>query len=152
VSGFHIQPVETGGVATLVMDSSIASNNRVTIWNNSIQPLFAVDDKDAVSYGTIEGTNKSGFARKRMNDYTSWFVSIAPADVSVWRYILQQSGAHLYDTAGDVLYAGNGVLTIHTARGGNRKIELKNGKRISIDLKPNSTTVLNENTGAVIDR
>ena len=72
------------------------------------------------------------------------------AHIVLWKYIFKQSGAHIYDDAQDVLYCGNGVLTIHTAKGGQRTIHLKNGKNIQVDLLPHSTTVLNAITGEVV--
>ena len=136
----------------LITDSNVARNNRFTIWNNMVEPLFVVDkDANAVSYGHIEKTDASGFAVKKMKDHISWFLSLPIADKEVWRFLFKQSNIHIYEAAGDVLYGGNGILSIHTLQGGKRQIELKNGKRITIALAPNSTTVLNAYTGEVIN-
>ena len=150
VTDFSIQQIKTPGATTLVADSNIANTDRFTIWNNKVDPLFAVKDANTISYGHIETTDASGFAVKKMKDHTSWFLSLPVADVSVWRFIFNRSNIHIYEDAEDVLYGGNGILSIHTLHGGKREIELKNGKKMSITLTPNSTTVLNSFTGEVI--
>ena len=152
VTGFSIRQIKTPATTVLITDSNVARNNRFTIWNNMVEPLFVVDkDANAVSYGHIEKTDASGFAVKKMKDHISWFLSLPVADKEVWRFLFKQSNIHIYEAAGDVLYGGNGILSIHTLQGGKRQIELKNGKRITIALAPNSTTVLNAYTGEVIN-
>ena len=70
----------------------------------------------------------------------------------------QRAGVHLYTRPGDVLYAGQGWLSLHTIEGGEREIDLPfrarvydlvshrviadSTRRFHIDLTEKSTTVL----------
>ena len=150
VTQIKMQQFSSNEVITVQVDSTITANNNFTVWNNAINPLFIADDDKAVVLGKINGSNNAGFVKKQFSNYTSWFASIPMAHIVLWKYIFKQSGAHIYDDAQDVLYCGNGVLTIHTAKGGQRTIHLKNGKNIQVDLLPHSTTVLNAITGEVV--
>jgi len=57
------------------------------------------------------------------------------------RHIFQAAGAHVWSDGGDVLHSGNGVLFVHTLTGGPRRLRLRNGKLVSIELAPRSTTL-----------
>lgn len=150
VTQIKMQELTLSDAVTIEMDSAITPNNNFNVWNNAINPLFIANDDKAIVLGKINGSSNAGFVKKQLTNHTSWFASIPMADVALWKYIFKQSGAHIYDDAGDVLYSGNGVLTIHTGKGGQRTIHLKNGKNILLNLPQNSTVVLNALTGEII--
>ncbi len=132
------------------VDSAITPNKKFSVWNNKVNPLFIANDDKAVVLGTINGTNNAGFVKKQFQNHTSWFTSLPPTDIALWKYVFKQSGVHIYNDGQDVVYGGKGVLTVHTAKGGQRILHLKNGKNILLDLPQNSTTVFNAFTGEII--
>lgn len=112
-----------------------------------IEPLFAVDDPCAAPLGHLNGSTYVGLARKQLDQSTSWFCSVPMTNDKLLCSVLRQAGAHIYDDAGDVIYAGGGVLTVHTANGGKRTLVLRNGKRIETELPHRSTTLFDAATG-----
>jgi hypothetical protein len=100
--------------------------------------------------GVIAGTDYTAFARKAQKQYTSWYLSLPPAEPDLWRSVFRAAGAHIYNNSGDVFYTGSGLLVVHTATGGNRMIRLKNGQEVNVDLQANSTTVLEAQTGKIL--
>ena len=150
VTQIKMQELTLKSPVTIEVDSAITPGKNFNVWNNIINPLFVVSDDKTEVLGKIGGTDKAGFVKKQFKNYTSWFASIPPADIALWKYIFKQSGVHIYDEGEDVVYSGNGVLTLHTAKGGQRNVHLKNGKNSIVDLPQNSTVVLDSFTGKVI--
>ncbi len=150
VTQIKMQELTLSDAVTIEMDSAITPNKKFSVWNNTVNPLFVANDDKVAVLGTINGTSNAGFVKKQLKNHTSWFTSLPPADIALWKYIFKQSGVHIYDDGQDVLYGGNGVLSVHTAQGGQRTIYLKNGKNIEVNLPQNSTIVLNALTGEII--
>jgi hypothetical protein len=112
-----------------------------------IRPLFAVSDPSAETLGTLGAGPQVGLARKKLANSTAWFCSIPLRDSRLIRAILFSAGAHIYQASGDVTYAGNGMLCLHTLAGGPRTIALRSGKVINLTLSPKSTELLDSETG-----
>lgn len=149
VTGIKIKQLDPA-LATMVVDSSITSHNKFSIGNNIVNSLFAADDSKATIYGKLDSIGAAAFVKKQQKDFTSWYLSLPPSDIDLWRFIFRESGVHIYETGNDVLYAANDLLSIHTAKGGERKIALENGKIIPLTLLPNSTIVISIITGETI--
>jgi hypothetical protein len=116
-------------------------------FNRKVEPLFAVQDSDAVALGVIEGGDAVGLARKKLEQHTAWYASVPLRGHALLRYMLREAGAHIYSGGGDLIYAGSGILCVETAEGGPRTLHLRNGKQITLDLAANSTTVLDAESG-----
>ena len=116
----------------------------------AFQPLFAVNDAAADRIGFIKGTQHAAFARKNYEDWTSWFCSIPLQSADLMRKIFTESGAHIYNRDGDVIYTGSGILAIHTATGGDRDITLRNGKKLRVTLRARSTTLFDSEDGRLL--
>jgi hypothetical protein len=129
---------------------NVLGNFKANTINDRIDPLFVITDRSAETLGTLRDTTAVLLARKKLAKYTSWFMAIPSNDPALWRYIFQQGGAHVYETNGDVIYTGGGILTIHTATGGDRTITLKNGRKVTMKLASNSTTILDPETGVIL--
>jgi len=125
----------------------ISKEPDLSVWDNSVNPLFVSTDPSAKVFGQVKGSGLAGFVMKSFKNHTSWFISLPPADAELWRYIFKTAGAHIYNESGDIFYSGGGLFSIHTSKGGNRNIKLKNGKLISIVLPVNSTTILDSEDG-----
>jgi hypothetical protein len=67
-----------------------------------------------------------------------------------FREIFKQAGAHIYGEGNDVFHQGGGLLMIHTKTGGPKNIVLKNGKKVSLNMEPETTVYLGCVTGNVV--
>jgi len=150
VTGIQIEKTEPKQPVSIIVDSNIIRNYTFSVWDSLISPLFIVKDNQAQSLGTVKGTNQVGFAKKQLPSSTAWFLSLPPANPKLWQYIFKEAGAHIYSNSEDIYYGGNGTLTIHTKAGGLKTINLKNGKKIELNLPPFSTSVINPETGEVM--
>jgi len=150
VTGIQINQISQQKLTTIVINDSIVSNYNFNISNHAVNPLFVVSDKNAHALGNLKDTTAVAFARKNFSNHTSWFMSLPSGSAELWRYIFREAGANIYDANGDIFYSGRGILSIHTLQGGDRKIKLSNGKIITLALSPNSTTLLDVQTGEII--
>jgi hypothetical protein len=116
----------------------------------AFSPFFVVDDSAATALGALDQFNTVVFARKARAGHTSWFSSLPPLDDGLLGHIFKEAGAHLYGPPGDVIHAGGGILCVHTARGGDRDLLLKNGRRLRAQLAPRSTSIYDAESGAVL--
>lgn len=114
-------------------------------------PLFSIDDEKADIFGKYDHDNSPAFGKKELDDYTSWFIGLPPTHFNLLKYIYKAAGVNIYGKDKDIFYSGNGILTMHTKSGGNKKISLKNGHIIEIEL-PNrpATVLLDSQTGNII--
>lgn len=150
VTGITMQQITTRTTTTLVVNKEVANNRSYHVQGKAVNPLFAVTDKDAVSLGTLKDSSATLFARKNFPHHTAWFIALPPSDPAIWRYLMQQAGAHIYDDSEDIHYSGGGILSIHTAAGGKRQVTLKNGKKIELPLSPNTTILIEPLTGEIL--
>jgi hypothetical protein len=116
-------------------------------FKRAIEPLFAVQDSAATVLGKLQGSDHAGLARKRLANHTAWYSSVPMTNANLLRYLLREAGAHIYDDRGDVIYAGNGMLMVHSAAGGPRTFTLRNGRRIEAKLPGPCTWVFDSETG-----
>lgn len=56
----------------------------------------------------------------------------------------------MYVPPGDVIHAGGGILCLHSAKGGEREVLLRNGKKLHIQLPARSTSLYDAETGTVL--
>lgn len=95
--------------------------------NNKLAPLFHVDDPEARVLGEVvysQGNCRPGFAVKEFPAWRSVYSAAPNLPASVLRNIARWAGVHIYSDAGDVLYANNSLLGIHTLAGGRRVFKL----------------------------
>jgi len=116
-------------------------------FDRTIEPLFAVDDDAATVLGKLRGSEHPGLAGKGLAGHTAWFSSVPLRGANLLRYLLREAGAHIYDHQGDILYAGSGMVIVHSALGGPRTIALRNGRRIETQLPAACTWVFDSETG-----
>jgi hypothetical protein len=112
-----------------------------------VHPMAMITDKRIEPLGYITGTDTVVVARKKLPGYTAVYSVLPLHGSDVYRNILKTAGCHVYNEETDFTYANSGLLLIHTVGGGSRTINLKNGKRITINLPPKSSTLYNSETG-----
>ncbi|MGO8814158.1 MAG: hypothetical protein ACLQVG_05735 [Terriglobia bacterium] len=143
--GIKVVPVKTSPARVMVQ----ASNAPACTFgfDRTIEPLFAVEDDAAIAVGKLQGSEHVGLARKKLGGHTAWFSSVPLRDANLLRYLLGEAGAHIYNDQGDILYAGSGMVILHSVRGGPRALTLRNGRRIETQLPPACTWVFDSESG-----
>ena len=107
---------------------------------------------------TVMWTNGSGSRIYYPDGQKTWIPDKLQWTDKELNQLWQRTGVHLYTNPGDVLYAGQGWLSLHTIEGGVREIDLPfsarvydpvnqrviadSSQRFHIDLAEKSTTVL----------
>jgi hypothetical protein len=153
MTGFKIFRDTTKATYVLNVDSTVVRNVNASIFRSTFSPAFSVIQTEGVhSLGILQPGGGVGFARRATKDFTSWFIAIPPNDAAFWRYIFKASGAHIFSEHGDVIYEGLGLLTLHCKQSGERKITLRNGQTLNVQVNDNSTLVINASNGQVMLR
>ena len=88
-------------------------------------PVFIVRDADAVVAAHYTWDHLPGMAVKKMDDWTSIYAGCLCLPHEILAAIVARSGAHLYSAPGDIVYANDSFLAIHTRVGGPRTIRLR---------------------------
>jgi hypothetical protein len=115
----------------------------------AIAPLFTVVDPSVEVFGRFKDSGRPAVARKVFDNHTAWYVALPNTATEPLKYILRNSGAHVYTTQGDIIYAGGGILIMHTKEGGDHSLTLRNGHTLVFTLPEGSSTlVLESETGA----
>ena len=142
------------------------------VWgtNAKLAPLFHVDDPDARILGQVvysQGDCKPGFAVKKIGSWTSVYSAAPNLPAAVLRGAARFAGAHIYNDAGDVLYATPELLGVHTVAGGlrtfhlrapaeivydlfERRVAARDAAEFTVDLSPASTSLFYTGPAAVL--
>lgn len=150
LTGIQVTPVVNKGnlsIRSQSKDYPLTGNEEN---KDVIYPLLAINDKSTTTLGVDEATGGVMAAKKELKDHTVWFNTYMFKQPQVFRTIFAQSGAHIYGDDNDVFHEGSGLLVLHTKSGGTKNITLKNGKKIMLTVKPESTTYLDNESGAVV--
>ncbi len=110
-----------------------------------VNPLFAVDDSSATAYAHYDN-GAVAIAQKDNNVY----IPLPYLTNDMILPFVIQSGAHRYMDNGDVIMADDDIVLINTAVGGIKKVTLKNGMEVILNVKPYTTAVMNAKTGEII--
>lgn len=135
-----------GGPATVVVTQPAAKFG----FEKAVQPLFVVRDSAAVVLGRLASSQEPALAKKQLSDATVWFSAVPLRNADVWRYVLRNAGAHIFNESNDVLYHGGGILTVHTLQGGKRTLTLRNQRKVEVELPPRSTQLFDGETGKAL--
>jgi hypothetical protein len=129
--------------------------------DSPLAPLFHLEDAQARILGQVvysQGRCRPGFGVKPRDGWTSIYCATPNLPSSLLRGIARFSGVHIYNDAGDVLYASRRILGVHTVSGGPRTFVLperaevvrdlfsscdlaRDSDRFSVDLFPRSTSL-----------
>ena len=72
----------------------------------------------------------SGLAIKDVGGARVLFSAAGPLPAPLLRNIAREAGVHIYDDAGDVVYASRGLLAVHYASTGRRALRIPRGVRV----------------------
>ena len=118
--------------------------------NSSYSPLFAVNDDKVETLGIYISDKKPAIARKKLHDCTSYYIGLPAYEPELIKGILQLSNAHKFTDEDDIVYSGNGLLSFHSKNGGLKKVALKGGKIVELNLEKNSTVIIDNQTGEIL--
>jgi hypothetical protein len=151
ITGMNLYPVTSSPIPEIEFEAVTGLQQRLRLGTTPVAPLLAVKDASVTALGHFTDVNAVAFARKTNAHYTSWFISLPPTQPELLQYIFKAGGAHLYNTEGDIFYAGQGILALHSKGSGFRQIHLKNGKLVTVELPIGGATILlNPITGEII--
>ena len=86
--------------------------------------IIAADDPQAQLYGMIPDLpGVKPFAIKKAANYTAVHTAVPVLDVSIWRYLAESAGVHIYSSDPDTIcYVGRSMLGIHCGSGGVKTV------------------------------
>jgi len=87
-------------------------------------PQFFVEDAAAEPLGIYANTGRTGYAEKKMKDWTSIYVGTYLIPSKVLRAAAREAGVHLYLDSDDIVYHNRSLLGIHTKSGGSKTVRL----------------------------
>lgn len=82
-----------------------------------------------------------------MRDGSIWYKAMPPLHPAEWRRIARAAGAHVYLEDDDVLHVGGGLLLLHTREGGQRRLTLRGGKVVDLEMPPKSSAIFDAASG-----
>jgi hypothetical protein len=151
LTGMRIAPAVVAGPPRITVTLPGDTMQSYTFGDKPVSPLFCVQDSAAEGFGVFFGSSQVAIARKTMAKSTSWYIALPPKNSEPLASILHMSGAHRYVSAGEIVYAGGGILAIHTGDGGIHRATLRNGKALVYQSPPGaSTVILDSKTGEFI--
>ncbi|GEM_PF-2989547 len=90
----------------------------------AVYPQFNVTDVGAKALGKYLDTGQTGYAVKRLKDWTSIYVGTYLISSCVLRDAAREAKVHLYLETDDIVYHNRSLLGIHTATAGRKIIRL----------------------------
>ncbi len=146
LTGFRVNPLLSDEIPLVVVQASKAEYS----FEGAVQPMVTIAGENAEVLATLKNGGQIVAARKNMNDYTSVYSTLPIHETDFFREIFRQAGCHVYNEANDFTYANSGLIMIHTKDGGERKIELNNGKSLNLKIPAYSTWLLDAETGDIL--
>ncbi len=96
-----------------------------------VAPLFYVNDLQATTLGRYKESGLPSLAVKNFDNWRSVYCGFYPLSAELLRNIAQYSGAHIYNTQKDVIYANKSYIGFHSAKPGKHKIYLPKSKKVT---------------------
>lgn len=110
--------------------------------NSLLGPVFHVADPGVKVLGNVvysQGRCQPGFVVKEFPEWKSIYCAVPNIPANILRGIAAYAGVHIFGTDGDVLYATDELLAIHTASGGKRILKLPRDVDVIYDLFAEAT-------------
>ncbi|HEY5916963.1 MAG TPA: hypothetical protein VIU13_06155, partial [Chryseolinea sp.] len=150
VTGMKLTKVTTDDPVSIRLDSAIVKTSPISMGKTTVTtPLFVVNDEDAAPFAWMNDSS-IGLASKKLAQSTSWFMTLPLDNTDLWRHIFTKAGAHLFTDKQAIIYSGHGTITVHTKDGGPIVLRLRNGKSVNLEMRSNSTWLIDSETGEVL--
>ncbi len=108
-------------------------------------PAFVVEDDDTV-VGRWSDDQPSAVRRPGARA-TWWTAALPPTDARVMRALALAAGCHPVNSHAETTLVGEGLIVVHTAEGGSRRLQWPGGPVIATELPPRSTVVFDGPSG-----
>lgn len=113
-------------------------------------PIFVINDPFAKTLGKYKELDKPALGYREFDHWTSWYSGVPITDHRVFRAIFKKAGVNIFTHEKDVIYAGGGLLMVHTTKPGPREIKYKD-KTYNLDFKTApATKVIDLETGETV--
>ncbi len=145
-AGGYPETVLGGPEAAVQAAVNLTSNDRAQMVE-APQTFFSIEDSQATILGRYTESGKAAAGCKQTKDCTNWFFGLPITSAGLLRSLFAACGVHIYNPENDALLAGGGLILLHTEQGGGKTLTLKNGKRVSLQLAPAQTVILDAETG-----
>ena len=147
-TGLDLRRAAVAGKATVRTTAELGEPIEYSVTDEAVRPLYAVADPGATVLGRFADTDEVAIAEKREATHSTWYAALPAWSPDVFARLFRRTQAHRYSDEGDVVYAGGGLVTVHTKTGGRRTVTLRHGRRVELDLPAGaSTVVLDSATG-----
>lgn len=110
------------------------------------------DDYPVLDLFIESNSGQPSMIRKKHDDYTMWYSPVPFTTPSVFTHVFKEAGVHVYCDSGDSVTVGSGLISIHTAKGGERLIHLPDGRKICTTMTPAETMLIDYSSGDIILR
>ena len=94
-------------------------------------PVFVVDDAEAAIAAHYTWDRLAGMAVKEMDGWTSVYAGALCVPHEILANVAERAGVHRYSDPGDIVYANDRFLAIHTRQGGPRTIRLRERRDVT---------------------
>lgn len=149
VTGMTLKKTQANAPVVVDMDPSVGAGISEQLWGQA-EPLFRIDDAQALVWGRFRQNGLPAFASKQLPDHRAWFSAVPLLDARSLRFVFAQAGVHFYADPPAIVYGGNGMLTAHFKKGGAQTITLRNGRKVTLSLPAGpATVVLDVESGAL---
>lgn len=120
-------------------------------------PIYDRLYKTPSTYPTVDlfvekSSGQPSLVENKKENYTIWYSSIPFTTSEIFTKVFQCAGVHIFCNSGDSITAGSDILSIHTEKGGPRKITLQDGKVVETVLAPAETILIDYVTGETLIR
>jgi len=142
LTGLDLRRVAHPAKAVVRTTAAFGPTLEYSLSDGAVSPLFAVADPDATALGHFVGTQQVAIASRRLASHTAWYAALPSWSADLTAGLVRRTAAHRYSDEGDIVYAGGGLVTLHTKAGGHRVVTLRNGRRVELELPAGPATVL----------
>lgn len=77
----------------------------------------------------------------------TWFSTAPVTSAAGWREIFSACGAHIYSEGNDVVHAGAGLVVVHTKEGGAKRLRMRGGRVLAVEMPKLATWVFDAESG-----
>jgi hypothetical protein len=145
LTGFKIQPYTSTEKPQVVIRKSSVEYG----FEGPLQPMVTITDPNIEVLAILKNSSQTIVGRKNLNGFSSVFSTLPLHETDFFREIFRKAGCHIYNEANDFTYSNSGLLMIHTKNGGDRTINLKNGKTMQFNIPSYSTWLVDSETGEI---
>ncbi len=141
LTGINLQVEKMTIKPVWVMQSDTVENPEL------LNPLLVVVDQNIEPLAFLKQSNLVVLARKTYPNHKVVLAGVPLQRSTVFRNLLQVAGCQMWTDAYDSLCASNDYLLLHTGSGGKRRLCMKDGKTVELELPKNATRLLDVRTG-----